>query len=230
MQAVILAAGKGTRMKELTAETPKPLLEVAGKTLLEHKFDELPETVDEVILVIGYQGDKIRARLGDHYGRLTLTYVVQDELNGTMGALACAKNLLTDRFIVMMGDDLYAKADVEAAVASPEWAMLVSPTDSMGSGGKVITDEAGTVIAIEEGSHVGQKGCMNTNLFVLDKKVFDHPMVPKEAGSVEYGLPQTILPAAAAAHMMLHAVNATAWIQVTAPEDLAKAEEILTKI
>lgn len=227
MQAVILAAGKGTRMKELTAETPKPLLETAGTTLLEHKFAELPPDIDEIILVIGYQGDKIRERLGDRHGTTKLTYVVQEELNGTMGALACAKGLITGRFIVMMGDDLYARADVEAAIASPDWAMLVWPTKHMAAGGKVVTGESGTVLSIEEGNHEGTEGLMNTNLFALDRRVFDHPMVPKADGSEEYGLPQTILPAAAAAHVPLHAINATAWIQVTTPEDLRKAEVIL---
>src|SRR5215212_8859235 len=109
MQAVILAAGRGTRMVELTTEVPKPMLEVSGKTLLEYKFDALPEEVAEVIIIVGYLGSVIQRRFGGEYKGKKLFYVEQEELNGTAGALWHAKDILKDRFIVMMGDDIYTK-------------------------------------------------------------------------------------------------------------------------
>ena len=59
MKAVILAAGKGTRMGDLSLETPKPMLKVLGKTLLEHKLDSLPDVIDEVVITVGYLKDRI---------------------------------------------------------------------------------------------------------------------------------------------------------------------------
>ena len=223
MQAVILAAGRGTRMKELTDDTPKPLLQVDGVTLLHHKLAELPEFIDEVIFVVGYHGDKIREAFGSMHEGHSMKYVEQTDLNGTMGALALAKDLIKDRFIVMMGDDLYSREDVRSVAEAGDWAILVAPTEHMGSGGRMIIED-GKVLAIEEGNYEGQAGVMNTNMFALDKRLFDHPMVPKSAGSNEYGLPQTVLPAARAAGIPLHALNATFWFQITAPEDLAAAE------
>ncbi len=224
MQAVILAAGKGTRMKELTAETPKPMLRVHGKTLIEHKLDALPAAVDEVILIVGYQGQVIRDAFGDSFGGRRIRYVEQEELNGTMGALALAAPYLTERFVVMMGDDLYARVDIEACFANPGWSVLVEDTQTMASGGRMVMDGAGNIVAIEEGDHTGKPGLMNTNLFALDPRLFDEPMVPKAAGSDEYGLPQTVVAAASSLGIPLKAVLATSWIQITAPEDLAKAE------
>ena len=68
IQAVILAAGKGTRMLPLTVNAPKPMQEVLGKNLLELKIEALPDEVDEVIMVIGYLGNMIRDFFGDEYG------------------------------------------------------------------------------------------------------------------------------------------------------------------
>lgn len=227
MQAVILAAGRGTRMKNLTDTMPKPMLTVAGKSLIEHKLLVLPDAVDEVILVIGYQGDVIRAAFGDTWQGKRIRYVVQEELDGTMGALALARPYLHDRFVVMMGDDLYAREDIDACFASPDWSVLVQQTESMGAGGRMVMDDTEHIVAIEEGDHRGTPGLMNTNMLVLDPRVFDYPMVPKAAGSTEYGLPQTVLAASLAAGIPLRAIPATFWFQITAPEDLAAAEEVL---
>ena len=65
MQAVILSAGRGTRMGVLTDSMPKPMLTVLGKTLLEHKFDILPSEVDEIILIVGNMGGLIQKHFVD---------------------------------------------------------------------------------------------------------------------------------------------------------------------
>lgn len=230
MQAVILAAGRGTRMKELTDELPKPMLTVAGKTLLEHKFDILGPEFHEIVLVVGYKGEVIREAYGDVYKGMPLRYVNQERLDGTMGALACAKPFLSERFVVMMGDDIYGKEDLARAVEGDGWTMLLKDMERMNEGGRIVTDESGLVVAIEEGDHRGQPGLFNTNMFVLDPRVFAYPMVPKSAGSEEYGLPQTVLAASKESGIPLRAVMATDWIQITAPEDLASAEAALARI
>ncbi|MEK7106611.1 MAG: nucleotidyltransferase family protein, partial [Patescibacteria group bacterium] len=137
MQAVILAAGRGTRMGHLTKTLPKPLLEVSGKTLLEHKFDALPERIDEIILVIGYLGDMIKKRFGDSYEGKKITYVEQGPAHGTAGALWSAREFLRDKFIVMMGDDLYGKKDVERACRSNTWLMFAMELPQLHGGGKI---------------------------------------------------------------------------------------------
>ncbi|MDP4007342.1 MAG: NTP transferase domain-containing protein, partial [bacterium] len=64
MQAVIIAAGKGMRMRPLTLNLPKPLLRVMGKSILERNLEQLQGLVDEVILVIGYKGEAIKKYFG----------------------------------------------------------------------------------------------------------------------------------------------------------------------
>src|SRR3989344_8278550 len=99
MQAVMLAAGRGPRMVALTGEVPKPMLPVEGRPLLEYKLDALPDEIDEVILVIGYQGGVIRKHFGERYGNKRIQYVEQKELNGTAGARWSAPSPFHDRFL-----------------------------------------------------------------------------------------------------------------------------------
>ncbi len=77
MQAVILAAGRGTRMGALTEHTPKPMLLVNGRPVLEYIFDSLPEEIDEVIIVVGYLGSVIQKHFGGFYKGKKILYVEQ---------------------------------------------------------------------------------------------------------------------------------------------------------
>lgn len=213
-------------MNELTDALPKPLLEVNGKTLLEHKFDALPEGVDEIVIVVGYMGGMIQQKFGGSYKDKRILYVEQEVLDGTAGALWRAKDILTDRFLVMNGDDLYVREDVAHCMAINEWAMLVKELDHVQSGNVRIEDN-GTILEIKEGPHDGSKGLTNTGLYALDTRIFDYPMIPKAPGNDEYGLPQTITAAAKESGIPFIAVKATDWIQITSPGDIQKAEALL---
>lgn len=227
MQAVILAAGRGTRMGERTETTPKPLLEVAGKTLLEHELDILPDEIDEVIIVVGYLGHTIQQKLGGIYNGKRLLYVEQDVLDGTAGALWRAASLLKDRFLVLMSDDMYSKEDATRIIAKNGWALLAEYAEHMNPGGRIVTNDAGDIVAIEEGSHEGKSGLAGTNMFVLDTRLFTFPMVPKSEGSSEFGLPQTVLAASKQSGIPFTIERATFWFQISNPEDLKKAEAVI---
>jgi len=229
MQAVILASGKGTRMRDLTQTVPKPMLTVSGMTLIEHKLNALPSEIDEVILVVGYLGNVIREYFGSEFGGRRIRYVEQETIDGTASAVWLTKPLITGKFVVLMGDDLYAREDIESCLRKEDWSVLVQSTETMASGGRMVMDDTGHIVAIEEGDHTGKPGLMNTNLFALDQRVFEYHMVPKAAGSDEYGLPQTVLAASIESGIPLAAIEATFWFQITAPEDLERAEAVLTK-
>ncbi|MCL5436004.1 MAG: NTP transferase domain-containing protein, partial [Patescibacteria group bacterium] len=99
MQAVILAAGLGTRMGSLTKERPKPLLTIENRTLLEHNLLALPKEIDEVVLVVGYLKDQVMAAVGQEFLGKKIRYVVQEELLGTGHALSQCKDVLCGRFL-----------------------------------------------------------------------------------------------------------------------------------
>jgi NDP-sugar pyrophosphorylase family protein len=214
-------------MGTLTEELPKPLLTAGGTTLLEHKLDVLPGLVDEAIIIVGYHETRIREHIGDSYEGMRITYATQEVLDGTAGAVWTAEPYLKDRFVVLMGDDLYTRADIQKCIDSPEWAVLVSVRQEEGAGGLMVM-EGGHLVAVKEGTYPAGT-LANTNMFALDTRLFTHHLVPKSEGSPEYGLPQTVLAASETGSIPLAVVSTTEWFQVTAPEDLPRAEAWLAQ-
>jgi len=228
MQAVILAAGEGTRMRPLTNNTPKPLIKVAGKTCIERVLDELPDDIDEIIIVIGYLGEQIRDHISTTYNGKRVKYVEQDKLDGTAGALWYTKNMINDRFLVAMADDIYSKKDMEECLRYP-WALLINKENNENEdelpGGNVTVDASGNLEKINEGLHKDKTFRRSTNLFVLGKEIFSYTPIPKALGSEELGLPQTLVQVVQ--DIPVKIVEATHWFKITEPDDLKKAEDWL---
>lgn len=123
LPVAILAGGKATRLRPLTEDMPKALVDVAGKPFVEHQLDLLKRHgFDRVVFCLGYLGEQVRSALGDgeRLG-MNISYVFDGEqLLGTGGALCQALPLLGEEFLVLYGDT-YLNCDyaaVEAAFVS----------------------------------------------------------------------------------------------------------------
>ncbi|OHA30189.1 MAG: hypothetical protein A3E92_01190 [Candidatus Taylorbacteria bacterium RIFCSPHIGHO2_12_FULL_42_34] len=219
MQTVILAAGRGTRMNHLTNEVPKPMIRVAGKNLIEHKLDALPDNVGEVIIVIGYLGDKIKDYFGHSYKNKKIKYVEQGELSGTASALWLAKPILDDRFMVMMGDNIYDTQDMEECLKY-DWSMLTAHAVRESKGARIVVGPNGAIADIIEKVELKPGDLYNTGMYVLQKEIFNYPLVA--IGKGEYGLPQSIV--LASKDHEINIVEATRWHQLTSPEDVEMVE------
>jgi NDP-sugar pyrophosphorylase family protein len=227
MKAVILAAGKGTRMGNLSIDTPKPMLKVKGKTLLEHKLDMLPSEITEVVIVVGHLKNVVTDYLGENYNGRKITYVVQEELLGTAHAIFLCKEILNDNFLVLMGDDIYSKEDMDECLQyakENKWAIGVREADSLKGKAKVNFDSEGHIIEIIEKFTEDVAGFICTGMYSLTPKIFDYEMAQIPGG--EYGLPQTILKAKN--DIPIKAVQSKFWLQITSPEDLKIAETFLS--
>lgn len=108
MQAVILAGGLGTRLRPLTEQVPKPMVEVAGKPFLEHQMILLKKNgVDDIVLLTGYLSEQIESYFGDGSGfGVRIRYSREPESLGTGGALKNAAEYLSDVFFLLNGDTI----------------------------------------------------------------------------------------------------------------------------
>src|SRR5262245_33655714 len=107
MDAIILAAGLGTRLRPHTLQTPKPLLPVQGRPILDWTLGALPKEVDRVLVVTHYLGERIEEYLRRQTHFAQWQTVHQENPRGTGDAvLACREQVLSERFLVLNGDDL----------------------------------------------------------------------------------------------------------------------------
>jgi MurNAc alpha-1-phosphate uridylyltransferase len=119
MQAMILAAGEGRRMQPLTLTTPKPLLKVAGQSLIEYQLNRLAAAgIQRCIINIAYLGEQIRQALGDgdRYG-LAITYSEEPYPLETAGAIARALPLLDDAPFILVNADVWLEYPLQNLMA-----------------------------------------------------------------------------------------------------------------
>lgn len=210
-------------MKELTKEIPKPLLLIEGQTILGHNFAALPDEIDEVVLVVGYLGDKIREYIGDNFAGKKVTYIEQKELQGTGHALFLCQLLLKDTFLVMMGDDIYSKPDLELLARERAPAVLAweLQKDDMLNDRQAIMklNEFGELEDIIERQPAIKGALVNTGAYLLDKRIFSYPLVSAGIPAEEFGLPQTFMQMVRDG-VKMKVLRATNWKRVVVPEDL----------
>lgn len=226
MQCVILAAGKGTRLRPLTDDTPKPLVKVNGKTLLDHIVEALPSAVDELIIVTGYLEEQIKDYCGEVFHGKKVTYLTQAEQKGTAHALWLCKGLLKGRFLFMFADDLHGVRDI-ARVTSYTRAMLTFTTASPEKFGIVVRHPDGTLAEMIEKPEHPPSNLASTGVMVLDDHIFEFDPYAVETKG-EYYLTDVIQQYAK--KYPIAVVEQDLWIPIGYPEDIEKAESILNKL
>ncbi|WP_302082669.1 sugar phosphate nucleotidyltransferase [Salinibaculum rarum] len=116
MQGVVPAAGEGTRLRPLTDDRPKGLVEVAGKPLLTHVFETLADLgVESIVVVVGYRGDAIREYYDSSFEGIPLNYATQDERLGLAHAVLQAEPHVEGEFLLLNGDNVF-DADLSPVV------------------------------------------------------------------------------------------------------------------
>ena len=225
MQAVILAAGKSTRTYPLTVTRPKPLLKLANKTLLEYNLDNLNNIVSEAIIVVGYKKNMIEDYFGNKYKNIRIRYVEQKEQLGTAHALSVAEPCIKDRFILLMGDDIYSLENIKECIKykySITTARVKNP-ENFG----VIIEKNGIFIDVIEKPQKFISDLVSIALFSFDKKIFRFIKKIKKSERNEFELPDAIKLLSQEEKIII--IKAKEWCPIVYSWDLLKFDSKIRK-
>lgn len=212
-------------MRPLTLETSKPLLKVGGKPILEHIVSRLPDAVNELVLVIGYMGDRIKDYCGDNFLGKQTQYVWQEKPLGTYHALKLCESLIgkDERFFVLCADDIHGKKGIENCLGH-KYALVVAEVEDPRKFGVVRLNSDSSIAEITEKPENPSSNLVSTGILLLDSEIFKYRADPHPNG--EYYLTDALSKMLKDGHK-LFAVKSTMWLPIGYPEDIKKAEEAL---
>jgi mannose-1-phosphate guanylyltransferase len=182
MKAIMLAGGKGTRLRPLTIHTPKPIVPIFERPFLHYQLDLLKQVpgIDEVILSLNYQPRRIEEIFGDGGDTgLSLRYMVEPAPLGTGGAIKYAATNLNDSVVVFNGDVL-TEVDLAAVIAlhrerKAKATIVLTPVENPSAYGLVETDAQGNILRFLEKPDPQQitSNTINAGIYVLEPETFD---------------------------------------------------------
>jgi NDP-sugar pyrophosphorylase family protein len=193
MKAILLAGGKGTRLRPMTVHTPKPIVPILNRPFLYYQIDllkQIPE-IDEVILSLNYQPRRIEEIFGEGQGLgIRVRYVVEPMPLGTGGAVRYAGDSLTESVVVFNGDVL-TQVDLAAVLRlhrerKAKATIVLTPVENPRAYGLVETDRQGNIQRFLEKPGEDEITCntINAGIYVLEPDTFDR--IPKDtAWSIE---------------------------------------------
>ncbi len=180
MQAIILAAGEGTRLRPFTMSKPKVMLPIGNKPILAYVVKALVEKdLKDIIMVVGYRKERIMSFFGDgsKFGA-KITYVVQEKQLGTAHALLYVKKLVKEDFVLVAGDNIIDKETVSRIIQHDKNPSVLVTESELPSKYGVITVENDRVSSIIEKPERKIGNIINTGVYHFNKDIFN--MVEEE--------------------------------------------------
>lgn len=231
MKAVVLVAGKGTRMEPLTSGCPKVMLQVANKPILEHILNSAIEAgVEGFVFITGYLEEQIKEYFGDgsKWG-VSIEYVQQKEQLGTANAIGCAKGYVDGAFLVLNGDMLIGQEDLKALASRTEEAVIcVKEVENPSDFGVLETDDSRVVRIIEKPKNP-PTNLANAGVYLFRESIFD--FIDRTRASVrnEFEITDSIQMLIDSGAAVGYSPLEGRWIDIGYPWDLLKANEYLLK-
>lgn len=234
MKAVVLAAGKGTRLQPLTDDTPKGLVEVADQPILTHCFEQLAELgASEFVVVVGYLKEQIISYYGDEFEGVPITYTHQRDQSGLAHALLTAEEHIDDDFMLMLGDNIF-RANLPDVVNRQQEdradaAFLVEevPYEEASRYGVCRTNKFGEIIEVVEKPDDPPSNLVMTGFYTFTPAIFHACHLVQPSNRDEYELSEAI-DLLIQSGRTIDAIRMAGWrIDVGYPEDRETAEQRL---
>ncbi len=231
MKAVILVAGKGTRMEPLTTDCPKVMLRVANKPILEHIVNTAKDAgIEGFVFVTGYLEEQIREYFGDgsKWGT-SIDYVPQKEQLGTANAIGYAKGHVGEVFLVLNGDMLIGQEDLKALLSRTEEALICVKEVENPSDFGVLETENNKVVRIIEKPKNPPTNLANAGIYLFRESIFKFIDLTQPSIRNELEITDSIQMLIDSGAPVSYSLLEGRWIDIGYPWDLLKANEGLLK-
>ena len=234
MKAVVLAAGEGTRLRPLTEDRPKGMVEVDGKPILTHCLEQLVDLgADEFVIVVGYLKEKIISHYGDEFEGVPITYTHQRDQKGLAHALLTVEEHVDDDFMLMLGDNVF-NANLEDVVMRQredraDAAFLVEevPYEEASRYGVCVTNDYGEITDVVEKPEDPPSNLVMTGFYTFSPAIFPACRLVQPSNRGEYEISEAI-------HLLIQsgrtidAIPLDGWrMDIGYPEDRDEAERRL---
>jgi UDP-N-acetylglucosamine diphosphorylase / glucose-1-phosphate thymidylyltransferase / UDP-N-acetylgalactosamine diphosphorylase / glucosamine-1-phosphate N-acetyltransferase / galactosamine-1-phosphate N-acetyltransferase len=229
-KAVLLAAGRGTRMLKLTAELPKPMLQVRGKPVLQHIVEGLREAgLTDFLIVVGWRAEVVKEFFADGSKLgVRMEYVTQERQDGTGKVVELAKGFTgAEPFVLSYGDILISPENyprVCEALAGAEAVVTVKRSDDVSQGGAVFVNEKFELVDLREKPMPGEPTSpwYNAGVYAFRSSIFDFTAKLELSLRKEYELTDAIRNLALAGKKVQALELVGDWADVRDPEILAQ--------
>lgn len=225
MKAVILAAGEGKRLRPLTLTTPKVLLKLNGKSILEHSLHTLNGLVEEAVIIVGHLKEQVMKEIGDINMGINIKYAEQKELLGTGNAVMQAEPFIKkgEEFLILPGDDVFCKDDVEKCLRH-RYCILSSETKHPELFG-VIEVKDKKITSIEEKPEHPKSRLVSTGLWKMDAKILELMKKQQKTKRGEYEITSAL--AELIKTEKVDYEKATYWLAINSIQELKKARQFV---
>jgi dTDP-glucose pyrophosphorylase len=234
-RAVILAAGRGTRMRELTTELPKPMIGVRGKPVLQHIVEGLRDAgARRFLIIVGYHAEMVRKFFGDgRHHNVNIEYAMQTVQDGTGRVVNLARNVTgSSPFILSYGDILTNPVSYKRVVDLPdncEAIITVTRGEDVSKGGAVLVNDQMELVDLREKPKPGEPSSpwYNAGLYAFRPSIFEFIARLEPSPRGEYELTDAIRDLARSGKKVQAIELSGEWADVRDPEVLAKLNQTL---
>jgi D-glycero-alpha-D-manno-heptose 1-phosphate guanylyltransferase len=227
IEAIVLAGGLGTRLREAVPDLPKCMAPVAGKPFLSYVIDALRmQGVEYFIFSLGYKAEVIEEYLKEHYPTLSYAVAIEEEPLGTGGAIQLAiQKAQTDNVLIANGDTLF-RIQVKELFAihhekNAECTLALKPMQNFDRYGVVEVDDSNRIISFKEKQHYTQ-GLINGGIYLVNKTALLNRKLP-----LKFSFEKDYLEAFCKEGKFFGAIQEGYFIDIGIPEDYNKAQSDL---
>ncbi|MFL5753461.1 MAG: nucleotidyltransferase family protein [Bacteroidia bacterium] len=228
-EAIILAGGFGTRLKEVINDLPKPMAPVNGKPFLAHLLLYLKKySIGKVILSTGYLSEKIEEYFGREYEEIQIVYSKEESPMGTGGGIKLAMGKCVSDVVLVMNGDSFFDIDINEFYARHRWnradfSIALRKVENAARYGTIGLHEEDRILFFQEKNGEEKAGLINGGVYLLKRDLFQKNTPLGEAFSIERDFFETFIN-----RFSFHGyISKGYFIDIGIPEDYSKAQDEL---